>query len=687
MDDSPSRPPLLRLGVTTFLSAFLLFQVQPLIAKAFLPWFGGSPAVWTTCMLFFQVLLLGGYSLSALFERLSPQRRLLLPLGLLGLSVVSLPLTPSAHFRGTGGDQPVYELLRLLMLSVGLPYLVLSTTGPLSQAWFRRAAPTRSPYRLYALSNVGSLLSLLSYPAAIEPWLPLRWQTRLWSAGFAVFAVLYGVSLFRDYRLSRTAELTPSAEPAAVPVPTVRDQLLWVLLPLLSSLSLLAVTNHVCQNVAVIPFLWVVPLSLYLISFIIAFDHERYYLRGLFALGAAVSLLVIAATNKSLLPFAHLKFAGELLPHMLALFFVCMLCHGELVRRKPHPKYLTTFYFYLSAGGALGGLLVSLLAPRIFTSFFEWRIAVLAGYVLAAVVLVASQRHRFGGRRWVPAVLTVLVLPGVYFVAHPAEREIGGRQLVAIRNFYGVLRVFARDEHNPEESDRALFHGTINHGVQYQEGALRHEPITYYGEETGVGRTVLFYRNQPNLRVGVIGLGTGTMAAYGRPGQVFRFYEINPAVIKLARTYFSYLSDSQAQVEVALGDARLVLEGERDSEPRFHTLIVDAFSGDAIPAHLLTREAMAVYLRRLRPDGALVIHVTNRYLDLAPVVRALGAYAGMRVVRIETEDGDNEHYSTEWMILTPNEALVAALTPDSTPSTGRNLLWTDESNDLFRILR
>lgn len=675
--------PLVRLGATAFVSAFLLFQVQPLIAKAVLPWFGGTPAVWTTCMLFFQLLLLGGYALSALFERLRPLPRLLSPWLLLLPAVASLPLTPAAHFRGAG-DQPVFELLRLLLLSVGVPYLLLATTGPLSGAWFRRAAPDRSPYRLYALSNVGSLLSLLTYPVAIEPWLTLRWQSRLWSVGFVIFAVLYASSLIQDYRKGARTSTPAESGPAPVP-PSPTDRLLWILLPTLSSMSLIAVTNHVCQNVAVIPFLWVVPLSLYLLSFIIAFDHERYYLRALFA-AAALALLVLSAMSAAPgIKRVHLGFVWELLQHLSALFCVCMLCHGEVVRRKPHPKYLTTFYLYLSTGGAIGGLLVSLAAPRLFHSYFEWRIALWGGYLLAAAVLYATQRHRLRGRAFLAVPLAGLVLAGGYILVRPTQGTIRGHVLTAARNFYGVLTIVERSVDDPAEHDLAMFHGAISHGMQLLEGDRKREPAGYYGSDTGVGRTLEYYRGRGAARVAVVGLGAGTLAAYSRADQVFRFYEINPMVEKLARQYFTYLSAAPGKLDVVIGDGRLLLEQE--TEPPFHALVIDAFTGDAVPAHLLTREAMDIYLRRLRPDGALLIHISNRYLNLAPVVRGLAAYGGLNAVRVDTVERTEDRLATEWMILTNNPGLLAELAPAATPVENRQILWTDESNDLFRILR
>lgn len=674
---------LVRLGLTTFVSAFLLFLVQPLIARAILPWFGGSPAVWTNCMLFFQGLLLGGYALSALAEQLRPRARLLLLL-ILGGALCTLPLHPATQHQGPPTEQPAYHLLRLLLLSVGLPYLILATTGPLTQAWFRRAAPERSPYRLYALSNTGSLLALLLYPVAIEPWLPLRWQMRLWSGAFLLFAVLYAASLLEDLRRARP--LPSAATPAALeeaPAPGVRDRALWLLLPALGSLALLAFTSHVCQNVAVIPFLWVIPLALYLLTFILAFEREGAYRRGPVAAATLVLLVLTTLYSDPNSDRADLAFWKALALYMLALFALCLLCHGELVRRKPHPRHLTTFYLCLSAGGVLAGLFAGLLAPRLFTYYFEWRIALVAGFALAVVVLFQATRPLWHDRFWLFMPAVAIALCGLFWVGlhtRPDKKPV----LIALRNFYGVLRVAERAADDPAEHDRVLYHGSINHGVQFQHGERRREAVSYYSVETGVGRLLSALADTPGLRVGVIGLGTGTLATYARPGQVYRFYEIDPDVVHLSRSYFSYLRDSRGQIEVALGDARLTLDRER--EPPLHALAVDAFSGDAIPTHLLTREAMDIYLRRLRPDGALAVHISNRHLDLAPVVRALAAYAGWQAVHISNRRREGEHYAADWIIVTRNPVVLAALREHATPPKGRDLLWTDESNDLFRIL-
>lgn len=681
---------ILRLGATAFLSAFLLFQVQPLVAKAVLPWFGGSPGVWTTCMLFFQVLLLVGYALAAFVERQRPLTRLVLPLVLVSAAIFTLPLSPRSFLPASPSAQPLLELLRLLLFSVGLPYTLLATTGPLSQTFYARALPGQSPYRLYALSNIGSLLSLLTYPVLVEPWLRLATQERLWSLGFLAYGVLYALSLISDYRTAvqlaapEHAEAAELAEPVAAP--RLSQAALWVLLPMLSSLSLLAFTNHICQNVAVIPFLWVAPLGLYLLSFIIAFDHERYFRRGVFSV-LTLALLVWSALHFELgVKGVRWAFVRELVQHLLTLFAICMLCHGELVRRKPHPRYLTTFYLMLALGGALGGLFVSVLAPRLFTSFFEHRIALFGGFVLASLVLLDVIRPWLRGRlRWLLVPLAGLSLAGLVGVIRATDGIERGKILAKARNFYGLLTVVARAEDDPEESDRCLYHGNITHGIQFQNGERRHEPVTYYGEETGLGRTLLYYKDRPNLRVGAIGLGTGTVAAYARPGHTYRFYEINPEVIRLSRTYFGYVNEAAGHVDIVLGDARLMLE--REQAAPYDVLVLDAFSGDAIPVHLLTREAMDIYRQHLSPDGALAIHISNRYLDLGPVVRGLAEYAGLGLTWIETRSGENEHFGTDWMILTRNPELTKALAPKSNAATGRTLLWTDEYNDLFRILK
>jgi hypothetical protein len=748
---------------TILVSAFLLFQVQPLVSKAILPWFGGSPAVWTTAMLFFQSLLFCGYAYAHLSEHyLAPGVRAVVHLGLIVLAVVLLPIAPDASWKPADSQDPTWRILGLLGVSVGLPYLVLSSTGPLVQAWFSRTYPGRTPYRLYALSNLGSLAALLSYPFVFEPAFALGVQTSMWSWGFGAFAVLCGLGAIGVWRCGREpgppdgnetvgawdgAEQRPSGHdeqaaagtslrsapgtlsgsdgkpgaesngqvdatgaslrsapgtlaPSSLARPTFAHRGLWLLLPAFASLVLLATTQHVSHDVTPIPLLWVLPLSLYLLTFIICFDHPRWYRRGPMAVATMVLMLLVAGFAE--LPF-DVGFVQELALHFAAMFGICMLCHGELVRLRPDPRYLTLFYLMISAGGALGGIFVCLIAPRVFDTYFEWKIGLVGSYLLAAVLIASELKGRL--RAWldpsrsrepreawaatIPALTGVVCMAGLLPIYN--WQLSGGRPTLAqTRNFFGEASVIERvPEDAPEERDLALISGSIVHGVQFVRVDKRHEPTTYYGRMAGAGRAIEFFRDRDDLRVGVVGLGVGTLAIYARPGQTYRFYEINPEIVRLAETHFTFLQDSPGKVEMVLGDARLSLE--REPPQHYQVLVVDAFTGDAIPVHLLTREAVDIYLRHLADDGVLAFHVTNTYLDLIPVVYRLAEAHGLEVAHISTEsDWDLAQYGADWMLLTRNAELLESLRPSAAadpPDRKSGPLWTDDYSSLYEILQ
>lgn len=678
-------------ALTILVSAFLLFQVQPLISKLILPWFGGSPAVWTTCMLFFQVVLFGGYTYAHLSTRLlTPRGQGLLHLALLALAIALLPIAPGPTWKTAHAASPTLRILLLLGANVGLPYFALSATGPLVQAWFARAYPGRSPYRLYALSNAGSLLALLSYPFVFEPLLDGGVHAKLWSWGFALFAIPCGAAALW-LRHTRPAPGTAEAAPGDEP-PRLGRRVLWLVLPACATLMLLAATNHVCQEVAVIPFLWVVPLSLYLLSFIVTFDHERWYKRGFFAV--ATALLTLAVAGEHLLSALldrvdyEVGFAQQVVTTFAALFSICMLCHGELVRLRPRPRHLTEFYLIVSAGGALGGMLVSLVSPLVFTTFVEWKLGLAASFAIAAVV-VASELWRRLRPRTLHArlALALPVVAGIGCVG--AMQTSSDKPIDVARNFYGVVSVEDEDEDEPADNFRTLIHGTTVHGRQFQAPDKRNLPIAYYGPQTGVGQTLRYLQGGGPIRVGAVGLGVGTLAAYARAGDSFTFFELNGDVERMARAHFTYLRDSAGATKVVLGDARLSLE---TAEPQsFDAIVLDAFTGDAPPAHLLTKEAFAIYLRHLRPGGVLAFHITNRRVDLMPVVAGLADHFAYQAVRIHTPwDGDRLQFRSDWVMLTRNAAFVDAVPSVPPPPEGRQhdkVLWTDHYNNLFALLK
>ena len=667
-------------ALTIFASAFLLFLVQPIVAKQILPWFGGSAAVWTTCLVFFQSALTAGYAYAdVLARRLSPSRQAVLHSALLAVSLLALPIVPAAFWKPSGGENPVALILGLLAATIGLPYFLLSTTSPLLQAWFARRFAARNPYRLFALSNLASLAALVSYPFVIEPRVPTRMQALLWSAGYALFAVLCMALAWRNGRAAGAPASAPAPLARFERAPSPRRQLLWCSLAATSSVLLVSVTTHITQNVAAVPLFWVVPLAIYLATFILCFESSRLYPRETILALAAASLGVMAWC------LADPRLTHELWLQLgvfgIGLFVVCMFCHGELARSKPASRYLTRFYLMVSLGGAAGAALVGIVAPLVLPAHFELAI----GLGAAACLLTWQVRDDpwiFGMLGLVAGVATIGC--GIWHV-----QDFYDTTIVTARNFYAVLRV---QEYGTSDASRhrSLVSGTIMHGIQYDAPQFRHDASSYYTTASGIGRLLetLHPRMDP-LRVGVIGLGAGTLAAYGTPGDLYRFYDINPAVIAIAKRYFTYLSDSEAHIETPLGDARLTLEREPAND--LDILAVDAFSSDAIPVHLITSEALALYAKHLRPGGVVAFHVTNRFLDLVPVVAGIAAANGMEAVWIHDEGMSALASRSDWVLVSKNHALLAspriadAASPIEAHAKWR--VWTDDFNDLFQVLR
>jgi SAM-dependent methyltransferase len=661
---------------TIFLSSFLLFLVQPLIARLILPWFGGSAAVWTTCMLFFQALLLAGYAYAHLIARLSSKKiEAGIHSALLLCAIATLPIAPSEAWKPTGEEEPVTRILILLGASVGLPYFLLAATSPLLQAWFARARPGENPYRLFAISNFASLIALLGYPFFVEPFLGGADQVSVWSWLFAVFALL----------CAGVAWLTPKTdvETAVADASTGKSPYtLWLALAATGSVLLLAVTNHLTQNVASVPLLWLAPLTLYLATFIIAFEGKNWYRpQWVWPL-----LLVWLCVMGGLLVESDFQFnmpvqLGVFLP---GLFLGCLFCHGELYRLRPAPSRLTAFYLAVSAGGALGGLLVAVVAPLVFTGYYELGVGLVALGLLAAI--------RFSTVNIFARFASLAVLFGIAGAAAYDGLRYQRDVRVATRSFYGVLRVKEFGAEGDESYLRRLVHGAIMHGEQYLHENSRTMLTTYYHEDSGIGAAIRSLGDRP-ARVGVIGLGTGTIAAYGRKGDIYRFYEIDAGVIRIAKNEFTYLADSKAKVELALGDARLTLE--REPPQGFDVLAVDAFSSDAIPVHLITREALGVYLKHVKPDGIVAFHVSNRFLDLIPVVARLAREHGVHAVLVSDdpdEEEDPRRSRTDWVLVSRDAAALerAAIVERSPVQAEDNpdwRTWTDDYSNLIQILK
>ncbi len=676
-------------AVTIFFSAFLLFLVQPLIAKQILPWFGGSSAVWTTCLVFFQSVLLAGYAYTDwTTRRLAPKKQAWLHVGLLVASLAVLPIIADVSWKPSGDEDPALRILGLLLATIGLPYLLLSTTGPLVQAWFARTFSNAVPYRLFALSNLASMLALLSYPVAIEPWVNTVAQSWGWSAGYAVFVLLCAAAAMYGLKTSTVpVDLPPSrvvaegTDASALP-PTRGALLMWLSLSAMGSVLLLALTSHMTQNIASVPFLWIVPLSLYLLTFILCFDSQGWYRRTPLMLVGAALLCVMAWGLHSNEVTLNIKLAIPL--YCAGLFVLCMFCHGELTLLKPSPRYLTTFYLMISLGGALGGLFVGVLAPHAFNGYWELGIA----FVLVA--LLALIRVRKAPLYALVIAVGVLVFTGVQSGIYVKEKLADSLSIQ--RNFYGVVRV--KDYGDPKtdpEAVRSLVHGVILHGEQRLDPARKMDPTSYYGPASGIGLAIANSPEGPR-HVGVIGLGTGTLATYGRPGDRYRMYEINPQVVNIAWYWFSFLQDSKAKVDVVLGDARLQLE--REAPQAFDVLAIDAFSSDSIPTHLITKEAMEVYLRHLKPDGVIAFHVTNRFLDLPPVVRRIADELGLKSMIVSDEPSDRQDRflsSSDWVLVSRSDAMLqtAAIKAVARPvdSKPQWRLWTDDFNNLFQILK
>jgi hypothetical protein len=750
-------------ALAIFVSAFLLFQVQLLLGKEVLPLFGGASAVWTVCVFVFQLLFLAGYGYShGLAMRLPLRKQVTVHGSLLGVSAIfiailayirSVPIGSAANWQPKPGADPAWAITEFLMSAIGLPFFLLSATSPLLQHWFARAGPKRLPYRLYALSNAGSLLGLVSYPTLVEPHIPLSTQRWAWVVGYGLFLVCYFFSTRSVLRSAAPAGLRQKA------IPNLRLRgrtvgwplrLQWIGLAACASVLLLATTNLVCQDIAVSPFLLVLQLSLYLLSFIVCFESDRWYRREIFypAFALAIAFVIVIS-----LPNATYSFMTQLAAYSAVLFAGCMVCHGEAARTRPHSESLTTFYLSIAIGGTLGGVAVSLLAPRIFPNYWEYPLAVLG---CIAVLWSVSVRERsswwYRGR----ASLALLLLAGTTLLAPVAlaplwaeaarmPRSIGlyagafltgaaillyalerrapqalpapilvrnaARVVLALltagllipqkaalyhviassRNFYGVLSVIDVDD-----SYLALRYGSTVHGFQYRDAQRARLATGYYGPASGAN---IIIRNWPQhpMRVGLVGMGVGTLAALAQSGDVFRFYEINPDVYKLStglQPSFTYLRDSPGRIEVVLGDARLTLEREADSGSfqKFDVLVLDAFSSDAIPMHLLTREAFRVYARHLRgPASVIAVHISNQTLDLRPVLAGIARDFGFSALRVEPLLPTGPFSQSDWILLSHDPAALSGAEigkhSEPFPADTRPVSWTDDYCDLLSVMR
>lgn len=675
-------------AVTIMIGAFLLFLIQPLITKMILPWFGGSAAVWSGTLVFFQVSVLAGYGYAywlARYIRLNAQ--LLIHGSLLIASCAFLPILPSPDWATIGIGDPTVRILGLLTTSIGLPCFLLSSSSPLLQVWYVRRTGSSMPYRLFALSNVGSVLALLSFPFVIEPHFDSPIQAYIWSAVFILFAVFsLCVGWSSRYRTGDCERPLPQAR--AEDAPRLGVKSLWVALSTCASAMLMAITSHLTTNVAPIPLLWVVPLAVYLLTFILSFSSDRFYNhRALFPwLASALAWMAYATSATE----GNLQIQYALPIYLIGLFLCCMLCHGELARRRPAASHLAAFYFLVSLGGALGGIFVAFIAPNIFDSHLELPLLLFATAMLSVIPLWRME----GWSRKILPIRAALLGSLALFAIYLAHIEIAGRKdyLFITRNFYGVLAVW--DEAvGSQLATRHLRHGTIIHGSQRLIGSDRHTPASYYAPNSGVGVAIRMLQSQGPIRFGVIGLGAGVLAGYARKVDYLRFYEINPDTLFIAQELFSFIShakESKTDLEIFIGDARLTLE--KQSRQNYDLLVMDAFSSDAIPIHLLTLEAFDIYFEHLKADGILAVNVSNRFLDLVPVCLRGAEHVGRSALVVDSyDDGKPDVSGSKWVLIASRASLYErkefAEADFQAASADEGFIgWTDQFSSVWPLL-
>jgi hypothetical protein len=720
-------------GATLFLSAFLMFLVEPMVAKMLLPVLGGSPMVWNTCVVFFQMMLLAGYGYAYGSSRwLDAARHRPVHLLLVAAPLAMLPFATRAELTPPAGN-PVAWVLVVLLTVIGLPFFVLSTTASILQHWFARTdhASARDPYFLYAASNVGSLAALAAYPTLVEPALPLDVQSRWWAAGYAVFAVLVSVCAIA-LRRRGAGEWDQSSVAAVTTRPaetiSVGRRLQWVALSLLPASLMLGVTTYLSTDIAAVPLMWIVPLSLYLLTFVLAFSNAGPRAGAVSSRLAPILLVTLVASIAS-------QARGPLpliIPlHLAAFTALALQCHARLAADRPSSAHLTEFYFWISVGGMLGGLFNTLLAPVLFRSVVEYPLALvlacacgamaaaptvrrLASEALAGLLLVGALTaaatllaQRAGGSQ-APLLIAIGLIAVVIFTQrrYPVRLAGGIAGLLAAsaffvdihqpvlhaeRTFFGVHRVVQ----DPKGEFHGLAHGTTLHGMQSLDPARRHEPLTYFHRTGPYGQALTGLPAATSGHdIAVVGLGAGTLAAYARPDQRWTFYEIDSAVERIARTssYFTYLNDCGDACRVVLGDGRLALQ--RTSE-KYDVIVLDAFSSDAVPMHLLTSEALALYVSRLKPGGAILFHISNRHVALGPVLARLAE--SNHLVALEQVDLMTEQpqprgkFQSDLVVMARTADDLGPLahdprwfTPQAAPNTP---LWTDDFSNILSVLR
>ena len=684
-------------AITILSSALLLFQVQPMASKAILSWFGGASSVWTTSMLFFQTILVAGYCYAHLMSRWPIQRQFKIHAMLVLSACVFLPLSFAAPEATKASIHPIPTILLLLLATVGLPYFVLSTTGPLVQSWYGLTQGQGTPYRLYSLSNIGSLTALITYPFLMEVYLDIPTQSQVWSLGYLLFALSVGALGWQCVQLGGSTKVESEPPKTVVkPAPNIKQALKWTGLAALASTLLLAVTDQLTQDVAVIPFLWILPLAIYLFSFIIAFDNSKWYFRKSFATATATGILVLSlyyiretADNYLGTPLFQ-SIAENVIVYttMVAIvfFLICMTCHGELFRLRPDKQHLTFYYLCVSIGGAFGGFFVSVVCPLIFSQYHEYHLGLITTFTLAGLILVKQVLNKNGVLQ-----LTVVIPVGLAFglVVLSQWQMTQNQAAIATRSFYGTLQVSPKTyAHDPGKQYLELRHGRVVHGSQIIDDSLSIKPTTYYGLNSGIGQVFKVLEDRADKDITAVGLGVGTLSVYARRGDVLRFYEINPDVIEIAQTHFSYLEKSPTNIETIAVDGRMGIQSLPSNSTDL--LILDAFSSDAIPVHLLALEAFDVYLDRLRRDGVICVHISNNHLDLTPVLFGIAQHHDLSF-RVINSTGKEDTFDAQWGIFSTNTQFTAMLDEQTSAIQPTNIKqispWTDHYSNLLQIIK
>lgn len=665
--------------ITIFLSALLLFLVQPMIAKVILPSFGGGAAVWTSCMLFFQCLLLAGYCYShGLITYFKPKKQLLIHGSLL---IIALVITPISIEVIQTNNAPQFNILLILLISIGLPYFVLSANAPLIQRWFGYENKELSPYKLYALSNVGSLIGLLLYPFAIEPFITLDNQLMLWSVGYWMFALCCMLLIAKLFLPSDTFKSISVTE---IKRNTLLEKLLWTTLSSIGVIALLAVTSSMTQNISSIPFLWLLPLVLYLVSFIVCFANEAWISRKFWYGGLLISLPItfLLYFFASLFPLVI-----QLLLYSFVLQSVCMVSHGELVRLKPQKESLTAYYLAMSIGGVIGGLFVSFIAPALFDQYIEFPLVVWACFVIGAV-LSWHALHASRTKILMGGLVITLLSAGSFMFVNDLYKQY---DVANGRNFYGQLAV--KDIIVNDLNERRLVDGTTSHGTQSLNATNSQVPLSYYRANTGVAVAIKSLQKRDELNVSIIGLGAGTLASYGRVNDSYHFLELNPMVSDYAHRYFTYIENSNAQVKVSIGDGRqLLTDNQLFNDNELDLLVVDAFSSDAIPTHLLTTQAIMLYKRRIKDDGMIALHISNTHLDLVPLVYGLAKELSLSATFVLTASDAKNTNMAQWVLLAKetnvlNDPMILDVKTKWPDNINKQTIWTDDYSNLLSVLK